>query len=405
MPSFRYAAKDANGRAVAGVLESSDEQALANLLRQQQLIIISIRPEAQKAKFSLTHLGFGGRIKLPELVLFSRQFATMIDSGIPLVQALEILTDQIEHPRFKKIIGEIKKDVSTGSTFHEALAKHPQAFSPLFVNMAKAGESSGALDDIMERLASYLEKTDSLVRKVRSALIYPIVVSVMAVLITLVLMLKVVPVFKSIFADFGGKLPLPTTILLATSDFLIQYFFIWSGLLAVGIFLLVRFFRTEIGATLLDNYKLTMPIFGTIFRKVAVSKFSRTLATLVKSGVPILSALEIVSKTAGNRVIEKAVNNVRVSIREGESISEPLMKSKVFQPLVVRMISVGEKTGELEKMLSKIADFYDDQVDATVSGITSLIEPLVISFLGIIIGTIVICMFLPIFKLSTLVGA
>lgn len=405
MPAFRYAAKDANGRAVAGVLESSDERTLANLLRQQQLIIISIRPEAKKAKFSLTHLGFGGRIKLPELVLFSRQFATMIDSGIPLVQALEILTEQIDHPGFKKIIGEIKKDVSAGSTFHEALAKHPLAFSPLFVNMAKAGESSGALDDIMERLASYLEKTELLVRKVRSALVYPAVVSIMAVLITLVLMLKVVPVFKSIFADFGGKLPLPTLILLAISDFLIHYFFIWFGFLVICIFLIVRFFKTDAGAILLDNYKLNMPVFGTIFRKVAVSKFSRTLATLVKSGVPILSALEIVSKTAGNRVIEKAVNNVRVSIREGESISEPLMKSKVFPPLVVRMISVGEKTGELEKMLSKIADFYDDQVDATVSGITSLIEPLIIAFLGIVIGTIVICMFLPIFKLSTLVSS
>ena len=405
MPTFRYAAKDMAGRAVVGVLDSADERTLANLLRQQQLIIISIRPETKKASFSLKNFGKRGKIKLPELVLFSRQFATMIDSGIPLVQALEILTDQIEHPHFKKIIGEIKKDVSTGATFHEALSKHPKAFSSLFVNMVKAGESSGALDDIMERLASYLEKTDSLVRKVRSALIYPIVVSVMAVLITLVLMLKVVPVFKSIFADFGGKLPLPTMILLAISDFLIKYFFIWSGLLALGIFLMVRFFKTEVGATLLDNYKLNMPVFGPIFRKVAVSKFSRTLATLVKSGVPILSALEIVSKTAGNRMIEKAVNNVRVSIREGESISEPLMKSKVFPPLVVRMISVGEKTGELEKMLSKIADFYDDQVDATVSGITSLIEPLVISFLGIIIGTIVICMFLPIFKLSSLVGA
>jgi len=405
MPTFRYAAKDMTGRSVAGVLDSPDERALANLLRQQKLIIISIRPEAKKTAFSLKNFGFKSKIKLPELVLFSRQFATMIDSGIPLVQALEILTDQIDHPGFKKIIGEIKKDVSTGATFHEALAKHPQAFSPLFVNMVKAGESSGALDDIMERLASYLEKTDSLIRKVRSALIYPIVVSAMAVLITLVLMLKVVPVFKSIFADFGGKLPLPTLILLAISDFLIHYFMIWFGLLVIGIFLIVRFFRTEVGATLLDNYKLKMPIFGPIFKKVAVSKFSRTLATLVKSGVPILSALEIVGKTAGNRVIEKAVNNVRVSIREGESISEPLMKSKVFPPLVVRMISVGEKTGELEKMLSKIADFYDDQVDATVSGITSLIEPLVISFLGIIIGTIVICMFLPIFKLSTLVGA
>ena len=390
------------GRPVSGTVEATDERALVNLLRQQQLTIISVKAEAKRAKLSF---GFrsGGKIKLSELVLFSRQLATLIDSGIPLVQGLEILTDQIEHPRFKKIIADVKKDVSTGAAFHEALAKHPSAFSALFVNMVKAGESSGALDDIMERLATYLEKTDSLIRKVRSALIYPIVVSIMAVVITLVMMLKVVPVFKSIFADFGGKLPLPTMILIAVSDFLIHYFFLWVGALIVGIVLLKRFLATEAGIILMDNYKLTMPVFGLIFRKVAVSKFCRTLATLIKSGVPILSALEIVGKTAGNRVIENAVTKVRLSIREGQSISEPLMKSKVFPPLVVRMISVGEQTGELEKMLSKIADFYDDQVDAAVSGITSLIEPLVIAFLGIVIGTIVICMFLPIFKLSSLV--
>ena len=401
MAHYRYTAKDKTGHDVTGVEEAPDERALIILLRQRELTIVSVKPDQKKEK--KTHLSkIGKKIKLSELVLFARQLATMIDSGIPLVQGLEILSEQIEDARFKAVIADVKKQVSTGTSFNEALAKHPKAFSPLFVNMVKAGESSGALDDIMERLASYLEKTDSLVRKVKSALTYPIVVNIMAVLITLILMIKVVPVFESIFADFGGKLPLPTQILITISHLLINYFVLWTGGLIAGVFFLIRFLGTEKGALLFDHFKLNMPVFGPIFRKVAVSKFARTLSTLIKSGVPILSALEIVGKTAGNKVIENAVDKVRTSIREGENITNPLTESKVFPPLVTRMISVGEQTGELEKMLSKIADFYDDQVDATVSGITSLIEPLVIAFLGIVIGSIVICMFLPIFKLSSL---
>ena len=403
MPMFRYTAKERTGRAVNGVTEAVDQKALIDALRKQELVIISVKEEKKKEKMQFS-AKFGSKIKLGELVLFSRQMATMIDSGIPLVQALEILSEQIENRGFRAIIVEVKKDVSSGAALNEALAKHPRAFSLLFVNMVKAGESSGALDAIMERLASYLEKTDSLVRKVRSAMVYPLVVSVMAVVITLVLMMKVVPVFKSIFADFGGKLPLPTLILVAVSDFLIHNFILWFISTVVGLVLIGRFLKTDKGTVLFDSFKLNMPIFGIIMRKVAVSKFSRTLSTLVKSGVPILSALEIVGKTANNRVIESAVEKVRNSIREGENITTPLMRTKVFPPLVVRMISVGEQTGELEKMLTKIADFYDDQVDAAVSGITSLIEPLIIAFLGIVIGGIVICMFMPIFQLSTLVS-
>ncbi|MGH7198298.1 MAG: type II secretion system F family protein, partial [Candidatus Omnitrophota bacterium] len=257
--------------------------------------------------------------------------------------------------------------------------------------------------DIMDRLATYLEKTDALIRKVRTALTYPAVVSFMAVAITLGMMMKIVPVFKDIFADFGGKLPLPTLILISVSDFLVKYFFIWIGVTVASLFLLARFLRTEQGTLLFDNFKLNMPIFGMLFRKLAVSKFCRTLATLVKSGVPILTALEIVSRTSGNKIIERAVEKVRTSIREGENMTDPLLRAKVFPPLVVRMISVGEQTGELEKMLLKVADFYDDQIDNSIAGLTSIIEPLVIAFLGVLIGTIVICMFLPIFKLSSLV--
>jgi type IV pilus assembly protein PilC len=401
MSSFRYTAKDKTGQSVTAVLEAPDEKTVIDSLKKQGMIPISVK--AEKAAGPTKASAKGAKVKLSELVLFSRQLATMIESGIPLMQALEILEEQIENKGFKAVVGQVKDSVASGFSLYESLAKHPNAFSPLFIHMVKAGESSGALDDIMERLAGYLEKTDHLVRKVKAAMVYPAVVTTMAVVITLVLMIKVVPVFKSMFQDFGGELPMPTQILINVSDLLIGTFYIWITALVVGFFLLRRFVRTEKGTLMLDAFKLNMPVFGTLFRKVAVSKFSRTLATLIKSGVPILAALEIVGKTSGNKVIENAISKVRVSIREGENITDPLFKSKVFPPLVVRMISVGEQTGELEKMLSKIADFYDDQVDAAVSGITSLIEPLVIAFLGIVIGGIVICMFLPIFKISTLV--
>ncbi len=400
MGNFRYTAKDKDGRSVTGVADSSDEKTLAGLLRKQELIIISIRQDKGK-----TARKWKKKIKLSELVLFSRQLATMIESGIPLVQGLDILSEQMEDKNFKRTLLEVRNSVTSGMAFYECLAKHPEAFSPLFVNMAKAGESSGTLDDIMNRLALYLEKTDQLVRKVRAAMIYPIVVTSMAVLITLVMLLKVVPVFKSMFSDFGADLPLPTLILVSVSDFLIQTFVLWVAGSVVAGFLFKRWLETEKGAEAFDNFKLNMPVFGPIMKKVAVSKFTRTLSTLVKSGVPILSSLEIVQKTAENKVIEKAIDKVRTSIREGESISGPLLRSKVFPPMVVRMIAVGEQTGQLEKMLSKISDFYDDQVDTAVSGLTSLIEPLIIAFLGIVIGGIVICMFLPIFKLSSIVAA
>ncbi len=403
MPFFKYAAKERSGNPVSGVSEAADQKSLIDALRKQDLVIISVKEEKKKETNSVM-LRFGANIKLGELVLFSRQMATMIDAGIPLVQSLEILSEQVENKAFQKILLEVKKDVAAGASFHEALAKHPRAFSALFINMVKAGESSGSLDAIMDRLAQYLEKTDSLIRKVRSAMIYPCVVSVMAVAITLVMMMKVVPVFKGIFADFGGELPLPTRVLVSVSDFLIQNFLLWFAVCVAAFFAIVNFAKTEKGKFIFDDFKLNMPVFGIIMRKVAVSKFSRTLSTLVKSGVPILSALEIVGKTAGNKIIERAVDKVRGSIREGENITTPLLRAKVFPPLVVRMISVGEQTGELEKMLTKIADFYDDQVDAAVAGITSLIEPLIIAFLGTMIGGIVICMFMPIFQLSTLVG-
>ncbi len=399
MPIYRYVAKEKMGRTVSGTLEYSDRSLLIAALRKKGLVIISIEDTKRKKAGFL-----GKRVKLEEVVIFSRQLATMVDSGIPLVQAMDILADQIENPNFKKIVSAIRDDIEVGSSLSDALLKHPQVFSPLYINMVKAGESSGSLDDILDRLASYLEKANNLQRKVKTSLIYPAVVISMAILITLVMLLKVIPTFKGIFKMLGGTLPLPTRILILISDTLRRMFLYVVIALSGIIFTIKKYLKTSQGRAVFDSSILRLPILGPLFRKVAVAKFTRTLATLVKSGVPILSSLEIVGKTSGNSVIEKALEDVRKSIKEGENIAGPLEKSGVFPPMVVRMVNVGEQTGELEKMLGKIADFYDDQVDAAVSGLTSLIEPLIIGFLGIVIGGIVIAMFLPIFKMTELVA-
>lgn len=399
MSTFKYLAKESTGKTVSGILDYSDRSLLIEALRKKGLVIISIE-ETKKRKTA----GSGKRVKLEEIVIFSRQLATMVDSGIPLVQAMDILSDQIDDPSFKNIVATVRDDIETGSSLSDALSKHPNVFSPLYINMVKAGESSGALDDILDRLASYLEKTNALQRKVKSSLIYPAVVVSMAILITLVMLLKVIPTFKGIFGMLGGTLPLPTRILIFISDTLRDMFLYVAVAFSTFIFLIKKSLKTVKGRAIFDRMILRLPILGTLFRKVAVAKFTRTLATLVKSGVPILVSLEIVGRTAGNSVIEKALEDVRTSIKEGENIADPLAKSGVFPPMVVRMVSVGEQTGELEKMLGKIADFYDDQVDAAVSGLTSLIEPLIIGFLGIVIGGIVIAMFLPVFKMTELIA-
>lgn len=404
MLTFAYTARNREGRSITGVVEAKDRPAAIDELRKKELIIISVEEAAPKAKFGLDFLN-RKPIKIDDLVIFSRQLATMVDAGIPLVGALDILGDQMENRSFGSIIMTVRNDVETGSSLSDALAKHKKVFSPLFINMVKAGESSGMLDEILDRLAEYLEKSSALQKKVQSALVYPAVVSGMAVSITLLLLLKVIPVFKTIFSDFGAALPTPTMIMITISEFLQKYFLLAVILMAACGVLLARYINTEKGRTRIDGLILSMPVFGMLLRKVAISKFTRTLSTLIRSGVPILAALEIVGKTSGNRVVEIAIDNVRANVREGENIAEPLARSKIFPPMVTRMVSVGEQAGELEKMLSKIADFYDEQVDAAVSALTSLIEPLIIAFLGIVIGSIVICMFLPIFKITAVVGA
>jgi len=405
--SFKYTAKSKEGKSVSGTLDAADRAAAISLLRKQELIIVSLDETVKSGspfKLPFGMMGMKKKVKIDDLVIFSRQLATMVDAGIPLVSALDILGEQIENKTFSAVVREIRNEVETGSSFSESLARHKTVFSQLFVNMVKAGETSGMLDEILDRVATYLEKTSALQRKVKTALVYPAVVSGMALAITLLLLLKVIPVFKGIFEGFGAQLPRPTLILITISDALQKYFIFGAGL-AIGLgFLLFRLVRTEKGRLKFDTLLLRLPVFGILFIKVAVSKFTRTLSTLIKSGVPILAALDIVGKTSGNKLVEKTIDNVRANVREGESVAEPLARSKIFPPMVTRMVSVGEQTGELEKMLSKIADFYDEQVDAAVGSLTSMMEPFIIAFLGIVIGSIVICMFLPIFKITSIVS-
>jgi type IV pilus assembly protein PilC len=336
-------------------------------------------------------------------VIFSRQLSTLVGAGVPIVQGLTILSEQIEEPLFKGIVSQVREDIENGSAIAEALAKHPAAFGELFINLVKAGELGGILDVIMERLADYLEAADELRAKVKGALMYPAVVSTIAAGVTIFLLIFIIPTFGKTFASFGKELPLPTQLMLNLSDTLRRYilFFILGGVgVAVG---LKQFANTENGRQKIDEFSLNVPIFGILLRKVAIAKFTRTFGTLVKSGVPILEALETVAKTSGNKVIEGAVLNARDAIREGEKIADPLQKSGVFPPMVMQMISIGEESGNLDLMLMKIADFYDSEVDTAVEGLTSMIEPLVIVVMGVVIGAIVIAMFMPIFNMSSLV--
>jgi type IV pilus assembly protein PilC len=401
MPQYKYKARDSGGRLLEGTLEAENEKGIISNLRSKGLVVINI--SLQKKKIAL--LGERKKkVKLGDIVIFARQLATMVNAGLPLVQSLHILTEQTENLSFQKILRDIEQNVETGSNLSDAMGKYPAVFSVLFVNLVRAGEASGMLDEILNRLASYLEAISNLIRKIRSAMVYPIAVSIMAVVIVVVLMVKVVPTFKSIFADFGAQLPLPTMILVGISEIMQKYFLAGVAMLIALFFAFGKYARTEKGRYRFDSFKLKMKVFGPLLRKVAISKFTRTLATLVKSGVPILTSLEIVGKTSGNVVIEKAVIEVRDSIREGESIAQPLAKSGVFPHMVVQMIRVGEETGSLENMLGKISDFYDEQVDAAVAGLTSIIEPILIAFLGVVIGAIVIAMFMPIFQMTTIIA-
>jgi type IV pilus assembly protein PilC len=402
--NYNYAAKDKMGQTLVGNIEAASELEVAENLHKRELVVISIELAKEKAVKNRDSKVGREKTKLDELVVFTRQLATMIDAGIPLVHALGILAEQSESETLKNVIILVRQDIEAGMNFCDSLAKHPKIFSELYINMARAGESSGMLDDILDRLANYLEKSAALARKIQSSLVYPAVVVSMAIIITTILLIYVVPTFKGIFESLGGTLPLPTQILIGISDVLKKYFVFLLGFLILAAIAFKKYISTPKGRYNFDKMKLNAPVVGVLFRKIAVAKFSRTFSTLIKSGVSVLSALDIVSKTSGNKVLEEAVISCSHAVRDGESIAKPLLKSGTFPPMVCRMISVGEQTGQLEKMLGKIADFYDEQVDSATAGLTSLIEPLVIAFLGIVVGGIVISLFLPIFQISKLIA-
>ncbi|MCK4851719.1 MAG: type II secretion system F family protein [Candidatus Omnitrophica bacterium] len=402
MPKFTYTAKDMNGRTLRGGVEAGDKKQALDVLRKKALLVLKL--EAVGKGGGVFSLFTRTKVSTDELVVFFRQLATMIEAGIPVLTSFDILIEQTPNPSLRQVLSDVRDSVNTGVSLSEAMMKHANIFSALFVNMVRAGESSGTLDVILDRIAVYTEKASALEKKIRSALIYPAVVSSMALLVTLVLIVKVIPVFKEIFIGFGAELPRPTQFIISVSDFIRAYALLMPIIIAVLIASFRWYLTTTKGRMMMDNLKLKMPVYGPLLRKVAISKFTRTLSTLVKSGVPILGALEIVAKTAGNVIVERSIERVRESVRDGESIAAPLERSGIFPLMVTRMVSVGEKSGQLEKMLSKISDFYDTQVDTSVDGLTSMIEPLIIAFLGIVIGGIVLCMFLPIFKISTIIN-
>ncbi len=394
MPVYEYKGKSLGGKQVQGELKAKNRAELERLLRGNKILLTSVTKQPSQIKIK-----FGTGVKKIDISRFTRQFATMISAGLPMVQCLEILSTQMESPEFRKIINEVKEAVQSGSTLSEALGKHKKVFDDLYVNMVEAGEVGGALDTILIRLAQYREKADKLARKVKGALVYPIVVAVVATGVTFAMLRFIVPTFAKMFGGLGAELPTPTKVVLGISTFLQAN----TVTLIIAIFILIAafqvFLRQPKGRLMFDQFKLRMPMLGDLIRKSAISRFTRTLATLLSSGVSILDALNITAKTAGNMVLHNAIRKSMLSIAEGETITQPLKDSGVFPPMVTQMISVGEKTGGLDDMLAKIADFYDEEVDAAVAALTSIIEPVIIVFMGAIIGGILIAMYLPMFDI------
>jgi type IV pilus assembly protein PilC len=396
MATFTYTARALNGQLKSATIEAKSREEAVAQLRKQKLTVVKVDEQTKKKTG-------GGSIKMRDVVIFTRQFATMINAGLPLVQALDILAKQSENPALKEVTRHVVFDVESGHTVADALRKHPKAFSDLYTNMVAAGEAGGILDTILLRLAVFLEKNDALVRKVKGAMIYPGVILSVAVIAIGVLLLFVIPVFEEMFASVGMSLPLPTRVVIAMSKFLKSYWWAVAGGIVGAVFLFRRYYATNDGRRNIDAMMLRLPVLGDVLRKSAVSRFTRTLGTLISSGVSILEGLEITAKTAGNRIIQDAIMESRASIAGGESIAAPLQKSQVFPPMVISMIAVGESTGGLDEMLSKIADFYDEEVDAAVSGLLAMMEPLMIVFLGVVVGGMVVSMYLPIFDMMNAV--
>lgn len=406
MPTFTYVARNPQGKVVTGKTEAATQGMVVKILKDQGLTPTSIQLAAATIETRTTTRKQRlkkGRVTIEDLVLISRQLATMIRAGLPLIEVLNILGDQVDKLTLRLVLRQIERDVQGGASLYEAMARHPRVFNQFFLSMVKAGEASGMLDAILDQVAIYMEKAASIRRKVKSATMYPAAVTVFAILIMTLIMWKVVPVFQEIFEGLGGDLPLLTKFVIACSNFVRDRWYVVLAAVVGLVIVFIQWGKTKPGRYQIDSLKLKLPIFGPLLLKVAIARFSRSLGTLMRAGVNILGALEITAKTSGNVVIEEAVNRTRIHIQSGEGITKPLVESGVFPPMVTRMIEVGERTGALENMLHKIAEYYEDQVDAAVSGLTSLIEPLLIIVLGSIIGLIVISMFLPLIKMLELV--
>jgi len=404
--TFSYKVRTPKGAVLEGTIEANDQRTAVERLRAQKYIVLEITKQQENAlsQFLKSINPFKPKAKSKDVVIFSRQLSVMINAGVPIVQALSIIEEQVSNPYFQKVIGQIREDIEGGTSIADALAKFPDCFDSLYVNMARAGELGGILDVILERLSAYLEASDELKSKVKGAMVYPIVVVVIAVGVTAFLLIFVIPAFKDVFSSFGQDLPLPTQIIVNLSDFLKANMFTLIAGVAIVVFGFRMFAKSEYGRKKVEPFLLKVPVIGNVLIKSATARFTRTFGTLVKSGVPILQAMETVAKTSGNWAVEQAVLKARESIREGEKIADPIAASGVFPPMVNQMIKVGEETGNLDTMLTKIADFYDAEVDAAVKALTSMIEPLIIVFLGVVVGGIVIAMYLPIFSMGQMVS-
>jgi len=395
MPTYSWKGKNRMGKMQEGSVAAENKEAVISLLRRQQIMVSAVTEKGKE--FAVPK--FGGGVGQKEIAIFTRQFSVMIDAGLPLVQCLEILGSQQKNRAFQKVLFQVRQDVESGSTLADSLRKHPKVFNSLFCNMIAAGESGGILDTILQRLAAYIEKAVKLKAAVRSAMVYPVAVITIAIGVVVIILWKVIPTFAMLFQGLGATLPLPTRITIGVSNFLGRFMPLLVLAGGAVAFFLNRYYKTYKGRRQIDQFTLKLPVLGDLMRKIAVARFCRTLGTLIQSGVPILEGLEITARTSGNAVIEDAIMATRKSIEEGKTIAGPLEETGVFPSMVVQMISVGEQTGALDTMLSKIADFYEDEVDEAVENLMALLEPVMILFLGIMIGGIVISMYMPMFTL------
>jgi len=400
MPTFEWKGTARNGQTQTGVLVAESKDSVITTMRRQQIVVTAVKEKGKEIALPK----FGGRVPPQSIAVFTRQFSVMIDAGLPLVQCLEILGNQQENKIFKRTLIQIRQDVESGSNLADAMRKHPKIFNDLYTNMVAAGEAGGILDTILQRLATYIEKAVKLNAQVKSAMIYPVAVISIACIVVAIILWKVIPVFASLFESLGAELPLPTRIVIKLSDFIGDFWWLIIILIVSSIYFIRRYHGTYKGKRVIDGFLLKMPILGILLRKIAVARFCRTLATLTSSGVPILDGLQITARTAGNSVVEDAIMATRKSVEEGKTISEPLGDTEVFPSMVVQMIAVGEQTGALDTMLTKIADFYEEEVDIAVAGLMKLLEPVLIAFLGVAIGGIVIAMYMPMFALIGQIG-